>query len=270
MTSAAQQHITQQQLDQSHSPSGIFTLPCGFMDDEGNFHTEAEIREITGVEEDILLGKGGSGFQRLNSVLTNCVVRIGTINDPRKLASVVTRLRTADRTFLLIQLRRVSLGDRYPFEFKCPSCREKSVLELDLSELETQPTKDPERETFDFSTPSGKKLVVKAMNGVVEAELDRQVRKRNDDQMTALLLARIESIDGKEGKGLKPILKSFTSRDRNAIRSFFDEIDGGVETDVEVECPSCGEEEEVGVRPTDSGFFFPSSVRKPSKTRSST
>jgi hypothetical protein len=276
---AHQEARLQQQMEEPHSGLGLFDLPMGVIDAEGELHRQIQLREITGVEEDILLSKTGSIVTKFNDVLTNCVLKIGHISDRQKISKLVLDMRTGDRTFILLALRRVSLGDTYPFEFKCPdaTCKAKHTLEVDLSELEIalpdgfdpdEPEAVLKRELWEVQLPSGIKAVIKVMTGRLEFEIDQKAKRNAEDRLSRMMRVRIASLDDKEPTVRH--IQALTMRDRDFLRGFFDQIDGGVNTTVEVECPSCMEESEVEVNPGQEGFFFPSVLTKRSRRRSAT
>ena len=133
----------------------IFTLPCGYVDESGTLHQKVQLREMTGVEEEILAGKG-EVTARLNRVIANCIVSLG--EDLPGDLRLVKKLTVVDRVFLLIALRRVSLGDDYGMKIKCPACSEESNFRVDLSGLEVRHMEDPTKRRFEGNLPSGGSL----------------------------------------------------------------------------------------------------------------
>jgi hypothetical protein len=65
-------------------------------------------------------------------------------------------------------------------------------------------------------------------------------------------------------------IKALSSRERNDMRTTFDDVDGGVDTEVTMECPKCGDTFQRDIDAGQPSFFFPSAVRRNSKGRSST
>ena len=126
-----------------------FTLPSGL---------EAEIREMTGAEEEILTNPRliRSG-EAINRVLENCVLRLGDNDKPS--AGDMLDLLSGDRLFLLVKLRQVSLGDEVKLELVCPNttCREVDVVSINIEELVVTPY-TAERE-FSLVLPGSKARV---------------------------------------------------------------------------------------------------------------
>lgn len=251
------------QVKEPKSSKGLFDLPCGYIDESGTLHTEVALREITGVEEDMLAAPKIPPYKKMNDLLTNCVTRIGSIVDRGKLAEVVKDLTVGDRTFLMFAIRRVTLGDEYPFKFKCPECEQESTMIQNLEELEIRAMKDPMRRVYEGKSASGAVVKFHVLTGREEEKLQKAVKSEG---LSMAIYLRVEAYNGK-----KPdidTVKSWSMKERNSIRDLFDGVEGGVDTTLEIACPSCGEEVEQDLD-ISQGFFFPSQVQKRSKKRSS-
>lgn len=257
--------ITQNLLETPKSTHGVYDLPCGYLDSTGTLHTEIHLREMTGREEDILASQKLTPQKKINAVVTNCLERIGTITDKSQFAGIVPQLPTGDRVFLLLALRRTSLGDDFPVEDTCPACNTKSSYVLNLGDLETRKLPDPLKRVFDDVLPSGKKVRYRLGLG---ADEERLARVPDDEKPSVSLLVRLELLDGKVPS--LPEIKALAWRDRQALRAMLEEQDGGVDTSLELTCPACGHEFERELDLGQQGFFFPDRVQRDSKKRRST
>lgn len=283
------QMMTSAQVAEPKPTVGLFTLPCGFLDATGVLHTEVLLNEITGRDEDMLASKKVPDSQKLNQLLISCIARLGTIVDKGAIAAAVPELLVGDRVFLLIAIRRTSLGDDYPYKDICPACEKESLMTINLSELEIAPMPEPTKRVFDARLPSrealrqwstqgqltgpekleplGRTLRFRPVNGRDEERFGRVQDK--DDALSKAMMARIELLDGKPPSLAD--LKGLTLAERHYIRDeIFDKADGGVETSLEVVCPKCDHEYSRDLEIGQTGFFFPSAARKSLKTRSST
>lgn len=260
--------MQQATLAEAKSPVGVFELPCGYLDAEGVLHRQVEVREITGFEEDMLASKNVSSHQKISNLISSCTVRIGTITDKGKLALITEELLVGDRVFLMFAIRRVSVGDEYPFRSRCPAkeCKYSGIFYLSLADLETKPMPDPTKRIFDTTLPTGKQARFRPLKGRDEETLSKAASK--NDALSLAMLLRLEMLKG-EPPTLQAV-KSLSMRDRTALRVAFDEVEGGVETTLDMKCPVCGLEFEEELDVGQAGFFFPSQVAKDSKTRSST
>lgn len=242
-----------------------FELPCGYLDAEGNIHTYVEVSEITGEEEEILAAKNMPVIKKLNKVLANCTKAIGDIKGGR-IEQIIPDLTQGDRVFLLFAIRRVTLGDDFPFTTVCPKCEHESDLTVDLSELEIKKMPDPRIRLYDVELPkSKKKVTMKVMTGRGEEALSKAVAVGKDIVSTAIL-ARIEAIDGKPA-GVKD-LKGLSMVDRNYLRDAWQDREGGVDTTTDITCLNCEHDYQTDIDMGAEGFFSPAAVLKRWKKKS--
>lgn len=257
--------FVQHQMSIAKATQGIFDLPCGHLTAEGELITEVKVREITGVEEDLLAARNISAGKKVTQLITNCLERLGTITDKSELTNAVRNMLIGDRVFLMMAIRRVTLGNEFPFEAKCEACDKKSLFTVDLSELETKPMPDPKKRVFDVTLPSGKKARWHAMSGKEEESL---AKFQNLDQLSLSILVRVDLLDGQPTD--LDVIRALNMKDRNYLRDeCFGEVEGGLETSMELGCPACGEEFRTDLDVGQTGFFFPSRIQKNSKRSTS-
>lgn len=289
-------------------------LPGGIRVD-GSIAFEVELRELSGVEEDLLVAlkrrqqgdKSGKAaitpsvvLQRLSAILARCTVRMGPVSaEENREPETATQkpffdawhgALSGDRAVALIALRRLSLGDAYVFTARCPmrDCRtEIPRVRADLGALEITRYFDAElraiedahagadpatiatliedrrmallgADTHEVVLPSGKTVEWRLMG--TEAEESAAMLNVNspEDIASALIKLRTVKIDGEDATIKK--LKYLLTKDRNFLKNYFDQWEGGPDTRLEITCPndSCGH---VFMRPLEVGspsFFFQS------------
>lgn len=252
-------------LEQPKSSQSIVDLPCGYLDDEDCLHTEVELRELSGNEEDLLFSKTIASHKKMSALLGRCIKRVGTITDPGVIAMIPKHLLIGDRVFLMFALRRLSMGDDYPFKINCPECGDINPFTVDLADLDVQKMKDPKKRVYQAELPSKTSVTFRLLSG---ADEERLAKYTKDDKLSYALALRIEVLNGKPAT-IKD-LKALSMRDRDQIRAIMDEYDGGVDTTLEMTCGHCGADFEDEVDPGQPGFFFPSMTQKKLKNRSST
>lgn len=236
------------------SPAGSFQLPCGYLDPSGTVHTEVSMTELNGEDEDLMFSPIPS-VQIVDKILARRIESLGTL--PKQEASKVVRdLLSGDRVYLMIALRRLSCGDGYSWIMRCPECNEKSKVDVDLTELKVKGMHDPKARVFNETLPSGATVQWKAMNGHMEGQRDKIRKKMQNDRPTLAILLRLTELNGKPNPTM-PEIKKLSSRDRNHMRNSFNKNEGGMDTDVQIECPSCNVEVETMVDVTQPSFFFP-------------
>ncbi len=258
------QALLQQQLDTPKAALNIFELPCGYLAPDGQLHTDVVLREMTGREEDLLAAKKTPAVKKMNELFSRCIERLGSLTEKSQIAAAVPELLLGDRVFLMFAIRRVTLGDEYPFRDKCPSCEKENLYIVDLGEMKTQKMPNPTKRVYEGTLPSGKTVRWRPLCGRDEAKM---AEIGGDDQLSIGMLMRLEMLDNKP-----PTLagvKDLSSRDRNAMRALFDEQDGGLDTEIDMSCPKCYTDFKRDIDVGQASFFFPSVTQKASKKKSS-
>jgi hypothetical protein len=257
--------FVQNQMAVPKATQGIFELPCGYLSPEGELVTEVKVREITGIEEDMLAAKNIPSGKKITQLITNCLERLGTITDKTELANCVRSLMIGDRVFLMLAIRRVTLGDDFPFEAKCNECDKKNLFSINLAELEVKTTVNRNKRVFDVVLPSGKPARWHVMTGKEEESLSKF---QNLDQLSLSILVRVDLLEGQPTD--MDTIKSLNMKDRNFLRDeCFNVEEGGIETEMDLQCPACGEGFKTELDVGQTGFFFPSRVQKNSKRSTS-
>lgn len=250
--------FVQNQMAEPKSSQGVFELPCGYLTPEGELITEVKVREITGVEEDMLASRNIPSGKKVTQLIANCLERLGTITDKTELANCVRSMMIGDRVFLMMAIRRVTLGDAFPFEAKCDSCDKKNLFSVDLGELGVKKTTAASKRVFDVTLPSGKPARWHVMSGKEEESL---AKFQNLDQLSLSILVRVDLIDGQPTD--MESVKALNMKDRNFLREeCFNVMEGGIETSLDLSCPQCGEAFQTELDVGQTGFFFPSRVQK--------
>lgn len=262
------QGVIEEAIKEPRSPLNVFTLPCGYLDENGELHVEVELREMGGAEEEILGSRTIKSEQKMDLFLASCILRLGTITDRQKILAIVPDLLTGDRAFLFLSLRRVSLGDSFPIKQVCPNplCKQETLMMFSLASMRIYRMPEPHKRLYDEVLPSGRKVSFRCQTG--KDEQDREKRKKEVQDVHAQFVSRVVSLDGE--KPSLPTIRALSFRDRDYLRGRFNEVDGGIETTLEITCPLCKHEYEREFDPTDPGFFSPSATLATWKRRSST
>jgi hypothetical protein len=239
-----------------------FTWPS-----KGRFYSDipetVSIRAMTGEEEQILstprfVKKG----KAIDMIFRRCIKEpINTEN-----------LLSVDRNHLLIFLRGISYTPEYDVEIKCPNCSMKFPTVIDLNNLEVEECPGdfgPDNLTGVLPA-SGFRYSYRLATGQDEMEISNYRQKRleqwgdqsEDDTMlyrTALLLEDIEGVTMK--KELALLLKKLPIQDVAHLRNEINQPPFGVDTTVDMMCPSCNEEFKIDL-PLETNFFFPRKKEK--------
>jgi hypothetical protein len=233
-----------------------------------------EIRGLKGKEGKLLsdrsAARAGSTFEK---ILAGCWVGTtdpGVYELPADGALDWSKVLVADRFYTLLQIRALTFGDDYAFSVQCPSptCRERFEWTLNLQELPVVRLSDATRAAFKtgnrFETTlprDGRKVWFRLMTGADEARAAAALKPGRDGMLLAALALRIVEIENVPDLEKRRFLDEIEMADATALLDQFDEADGGVETSIEVECPSCLGVQDVQL-PFERGFFLPTSKGK--------
>jgi len=182
-----------------------------------------------------------------------------------------------DRFTALFQARIATFGPEYTFKHKCSDCGKRYEWTEDLDQRPIKPLpeasidafKNGNRFTTEVVDPEGtvRTVVFQLLTPKIEAKIDQVQGLAPREKATASLAQRIVSIEGLEnGKG--PIKRFLEDLDAGAMFDLIDamdEVDGGIETSIEIECPHCGWEEELEL-PLEDGFWSPQQRKRSSRS----
>lgn len=167
----------------------------------------------------------------------------------------------ADRTHLLVQLRIGSYGAAYDFRVTCGSCVHHFIWSVDLGELAIHKVSEAGRqhtktgEPLLMTLPDGRSVKIKLLTGEDEAFVGR-VAAQDETKLLALHLARrITEIDGKtRWDDVLKVVEDMEAADADRIWNVIDELEGGVDTGFDLECPQCKRLQQV-MLPFEGSFF---------------
>jgi hypothetical protein len=229
-------------------PQVTIDLIRGLYDSEsGVWHTEAEVRELTGEDEEYLAGletkKGLLYSDYMASLLARAVIRIGgiSIDGSPKSKAVVNKLMLADRDLLYLAVVKATYGEARLINVVCGSCKVKNDVELVLDE--DFPIHYPDfniREGLKVETSKGT-VTLRLPNG--EDTVYAQENSKNDAELNTVMLSRCAVWEpGKAPENPLKWARSLNVGDRKKlINSLLEVKVGPTLEEVDTQCASCGE-----------------------------
>lgn len=234
-----------------------------------------EIRGLKGKEGKLLAdrtaARAGSTFEKLLSGCWLATTDPGIYALAEGVALDWSKVLVADRFFALLQIRSLTFGDEYAFSVQCKNgaCRERFEWELSLKDLPVRVLSEEAKSAFTtgnrFETMlprDGRRVWFKLMTGADEARAATVLKNGRDGMLLTALALRIVEIEGVADKDRRTFLEEIEMADATALLDTFEEVDGGVETSIDVECPSCFGVQDVEL-PFERGFFLPRAKEKP-------
>lgn len=252
-------------------PDGSVELLAGFVDEHGVRHTDVEIRELRGRDEETL-ARAAAAADTGRFIDTICrvgVIRIGDIEDEAGLKKALDTLLLGDRALLCMEIRRLAYGDVIELDVRCPLCDH--VGETDYSFSQDVPRKafgveiaDPHdikaapvavddlaQREYQLTCPSGAVVNIRSIDGTAQKKVytpENLRRKTSEECNTLLLVELISTINGAPLRGDR-VIQDQTSRDRRYLLSWVTASSNfGPQYDkVEAECSECLRTFPVGV-----------------------
>lgn len=170
-----------------------------------------------------------------------------------------------DRFYALLQVRMATYGPEYAFEVTCQNeaCRAKIEWELDLNDLPVRALTPESLAAFSsgnrFETilpDAGVRIGFRLLTGAEERKIPALRRGVRDRMISAMLSLRVTDIEGVDVRSKRTFIEDLTMRDATFLIDAFQQVDCGVETAIEIECPDCMTVQEVEL-PFDQTFFIP-------------
>jgi hypothetical protein len=126
----------------------VVKLPGGLWH-KGQVHREAEITPMTGMTRKAIARKEARAnpSKVTDTILSQCIKRIGPFSNIT--SKVLDSLVLGDKDFLLLEIRRVSMGDTFKSNVTCASCKNDIEVTFHIDELEVIRTGDNDVEVID-------------------------------------------------------------------------------------------------------------------------
>lgn len=199
----------------------------------------AEVRELTGHDEEALARVTGNLSKTLDTLLKRGVVRLG---DDEATESMLSSLLAGDRDWLILAIRRATFGNEVSLRAKCPACATEQDAIIDLSaDVPVQRLDSPSDSRFEKHLKSGKKVLLRLPNGHAQRAV-ASAEDRNTAVLTTLLLSKcVEEINGFPITGAEQV-KNLSMRDRDEIVSLLTASSPGPDLEaITKPCTDCGE-----------------------------
>ena len=250
-----------------------------------------EIRKMSGKEGKLIADRRSmKGTFLADSILSGCFIKLedpGPYGFSPGSLPAWSKVIGADRAYALVQIRALSLGDEYEFKVQCDNegCRRMYTWSLPLSALPLKPLPDASAEalragnehtcyvgrvtrpanpdageTAPVVLTTGKKVTFKLPTGADQNKYGPQLQESNDRMLLSIRMKLI-SIEGVHENDLNRFLEDLDYDQFLRLRDDLDDADGGLDIDLTVNCPTCGNSQEMAL-PFDRDFFFPKRVKR--------
>jgi hypothetical protein len=218
----------------------LLTLPGGLVLDDGRRLCEAELRPLTGHEEDWLASHPEApSALAVTRLLGACLVRVA---DQPGGVDLARRLLVGDRDYLMLHLRRLTLGDTFVAVFGCPVCRAQMDVELPIGAIPVEHRVPASSFTLTLDGGGG---LARTVRFRLPTGADQEaVLTFRDEHAVAALFNRCLLDDG--GVPL-------SERERDTVIDAMDRLAPQVDLELDLVCPEC---QHAFLAPFDTTAFF--------------
>lgn len=231
-----------------------FDLPVGYLDESGSLHRHIRIRKMTGKEEALLTDRKlrNNPGKLITELLASCTVKLGDVSMSPNIAGQLT---SADRNYILLELRKVTFGSAMEARYSCPNCSSTFTASEDLDEFEVRMVDDEQQPEIEVELEDGytdthgtvhRRARFRLPTGADEERVSVVMHQNPSRGMNALLtrcLISLGDLEKNQLKGLgQRLFSELTMGDRARIERAMREEMPGVDLRHEVQCDTCGHE----------------------------
>jgi hypothetical protein len=211
-----------------------------------------------------------AGAESVGPDLSSRLIANGILTPGVKMDDLITQ----DRMFLLVNIRALSYGELYRFQWRCEGgCKRQVADELDLlRDIKINYAEDGWKEPFDFKLPSGKILTLrylrhedeKAISSFAKNVHKNRTKSDGEPEYYYRIARRLVEVDGvpqNDVRSTMEMLEGLQGMDSLRLLDGLDYHEFGLDTELTRRCNACGWEEEM-ILPLGREFFRPR-PRKP-------
>jgi hypothetical protein len=232
-------------------PSDVLVdLPGGYITPAGEVIKTAEVRELTGKDEEAI-SKTTNMSRAIVTILNRGTVKIGTEAVDEKM---LDSLLIGDRDAILVGILKATFGPKVSVPSYCTGCQDTKEVQVDIDEdIKTKILTDPINDRVFTVKGKNTEYLVQLPNGLIQKELMNQIDKTPAELSTIMLESTIVRI------GDAPVYSKLQVQNLSVVdrRKIIEEINkrapGPQFEDVTISCPDC--ESEVTV-PINLGSLF--------------
>lgn len=213
------------------------TLLAGVQVPFGETITTAEVRELTGADEEAIarisdISKG------LMTILDRAVVKL---NDKPVEKDLLDTMLAGDRELLLLQIRKMTFGNDVVIEGQvCSKCEDSKTITIDLDK-DVELKKLEGDSTFTVKCKIGQ-VSVRLPNGVTQKQLVSATNKTAPELDSIVLKSCVQAINDNPVVDPNVVLKMSVSDRRTILNAIAERNPGPQLQQIKKECPTCGQE----------------------------
>jgi hypothetical protein len=217
----------------------VVDLPGGYISPDGEVYRTAEVRELTGKDEEAII-KTNNFARAISTMVSRATVKIG---DVPATDDILEKILIADRDVLVMGIYRATFGDSLEVKTYCETCEEDKTAGISVTEdIPITYLEDPleDREI----TVKGRRdeYTVILPENRINKELMANSSKTIPQLDTLLLEYCVTKINGRPTMGKSQIENIGLADRKLLLKTIIEKTPGPKFDDIKVECPDCGGE----------------------------
>jgi len=239
------QALTAPEIPLIKPPSGnTVVLPGGYIDTDGNLHTDARIREINGSDEEALARELRNPNINIPKVvdllLKRTVEAVGTIEPVP--AQVLGSMLTGDRAALMLDVRVLTFGSDWEVpDFPCRMCGENFGTIVELDSIVIEKLANPMVQEIEIELRHDHTATLALLTGDIQLEMVGDGNRTGPEEATIAIDRCLRKLDGLPVAG--PVAQKMSMADRRTVvAALADAQPGPRMEEVMVTCTECGRE----------------------------
>jgi hypothetical protein len=219
-------------------------LPGGYINSAGEVVTTAEVRELTGKDEEAIARTSTVG-KALLTILQRGVVTVG---DEEVTDKMLDQMLSGDRDMLILGIFKATFGNISTSQTFCQTCAEVKEVDIDINEdIKIKVLNDPVNDRVFTVSGKNHEYTVQLPTGVTQKELFLNTDKTSAELNTILLENTVIKIDG------TPVYSKLQVQNLGLVdrKKIVDEINkricGPQFDDLVLDCPDCEGEVRVPI-----------------------
>lgn len=243
----------------------LVKLPNGLLDGVDHFNM-AEIDELSGKQQNYLADKelvvGNIGH--ISKILEDMTLSLQTEQGLKwqgKMSEVIWKLPSGDLETILIKIRENTYGPRFYHQGQCNHCEHVNKdLRLDLDKLEINHYSLEDLKKAKVLTLPKSNLEVELKPIFLRDLFDviKITSKKTDALITSMIAVSLKRI-GTKTKVTSEDVENLKMSDIMFLQEYMDKtpLEGGIDTDIQIECENCHKDFEMKLNVFDPSFFAP-------------
>lgn len=214
----------------------IFDLAGGYRGPDGYTASEAEVRELTGRDEEAIL-KTKTSAAMTEQVLKRGLVRLGD----REIDDVILdSMLAGDRELALVRIFAATFGREVTTVRVCPGCQSSVTFQIDmLTDVPIKILEDESDRTFEVQCSVGP-VITTLPTGITHREIQESEGKNLSELSTILLFNTVLNINGRDVLSKADVLDLPIKDRRKIAEEIAKRAPGPKLLDVTLDCPECG------------------------------